>query len=65
MYDMHGWISVDDRLPKNCDLVVIIGEWDGLALAGYQKYFEAWFDDEDREYEPFYWMPIPPHPSER
>lgn len=40
---MKKWISVNDKLPKEGQLVVVMDKWNGLQVAKYYKEVEDKF----------------------
>ena len=68
---MSEWISVDDRLPKDNELVVIFTRnkelgayvWPKAALGLWDNLFGGW-ENKRTIKKITYWMPLPEPPKE-
>jgi len=61
-----GWISVDDRLPRIDEEVMIFTDGDEMFLAwreGDGDGVTAWSDGECFGFKPTHWKPLPPAPT--
>ena len=66
-----GWVSVNDRLPKKSENVLVCyGEYDNMAVLSYScrhhafNAFDDLPDDENKIDNVKYWMPLPEPPSD-
>jgi hypothetical protein len=64
MVDVHGWISVKDRLPEP-DTCVLIRQDDTIWVSGFCDALKMWGQYENGETcAPTHWMPLPKPPKE-
>lgn len=62
------WISVNERLPQNTEVLALFDGWDGMIFMRVLEYEDGeWFDHNGEDYsnEVTHWMPLPPPPTSK
>lgn len=65
-YIKQKWISVDDKLPKHCQKVLVCDERHNMVTAMYVTYDNGGFDwctSVRLVYKVTHWMPLPEPPE--
>ena len=64
MEGIRVWISVEDCLPEEDQLVLVFDpELGGFGLATYTK-SDGWLGDDVALYKPTHWQPLPAPPTD-
>lgn len=66
-YNWYGWISVDDRLPNNSSMVIVLCKHAGIWLGYYNNFPEhmCWMHGLGECLpDVTHWMPLPQPPKE-
>lgn len=71
---MSGWISVKDKMPGDCDDVLVFASWERIGLTGDIGHGEGvkigwstgdrWHIDGKCRVVVTHWMPLPEPPKE-
>ena len=74
MDNMGEWISIEDRLPKECEDILLYAEWETAGISDISKssgikigwYINGhWHIDNRCRVRAKYWMPLPEPPKEK
>ena len=61
--DTNGWISVEERLPRDCIKVLLYTKSEGVKYGHYSKILNQWYSEWHNQITPTHWQPLPPPPA--
>lgn len=60
---MNNWISVEDRLPRSSNDVIVFTKTDEIEIGNYSHCDAHWLTSSYGEV--LYWMPLPAKPEKK